>query len=81
MISCQVKKKNQDIGIIESVSFSKNSYYQYENGYLRPDPSKIDSFKSNIYTIVEPFEENENLPKKINDSKRWKKSTHYFNEY
>lgn len=77
-ISCQVNRKNQDIGIIESIPFSKDKYYKYDNGYLRPDPLKVDSLKSNVYTIVEPFEEKESLPKKIYDTNRFKKSIDYF---
>ena len=54
--SCKTKKMNQDIDIIESIPFSKNSYYKYDNGYLKNNPKKLDSFRSYIYTIVEPLD-------------------------
>ena len=65
IISCQAKKNNQDLGIIESTPFSKSNYYKYDNGYLRNNPQKLDSFQSYIYTIVEPSEKNKKYPRKI----------------
>ena len=62
IISCQAKKNNQDLGIIESTPFSKSNYYKYDNGYLRNNPQKLDSFQSYIYTIVEPSEKNKKYP-------------------
>ncbi len=82
IISCQTKKKNQDLSIIETIPFSKSSYYKYDNGYLRNNLQELDSFRSYVYTNVEPLDEDKKLPKKINvlsfDSKRWKKSVDYF---
>lgn len=62
--SCQTKKINPDIDIIENIPFSKKDFYKYDNGYLRDDPKKIDSFRFYIYTNVEPLDENKELPKK-----------------
>ncbi len=80
--SCQTKKISPDIDIIESIPFSKENFYKYDNGYLKNNLQELDSFKSNIYTIVEPLEENRKLPKKIYalpfDRKRWKKSVNFF---
>ncbi|USL95848.1 hypothetical protein D1J36_001690 [Riemerella anatipestifer] len=83
VISCQERKKNQDLGFIETKPFSKNNYYKYDNGFFRNKPQDIDSFRSYIYTIVEPLEEDENLPKRIFGIIRrhkWKKSINYFDK-
>lgn len=80
--SSQTKKISIGTDIIENVPFSKSDFYKYDSGYLRDNIQKSDSFRSNIYTIVEPLDENKRLPKKINalpfDTKRWKKSVDYF---
>lgn len=77
--SCQTKKINLDIDIIENIPFSKENFYKYDNGYLRDDQKKIDSFRYYIYTNVEPLDENKELPKKIYDaSRRWKENVDYF---
>ncbi|MDY3318130.1 hypothetical protein PG637_01745 [Riemerella anatipestifer] len=83
VISCQERRKNQDLGFIETKPFSKNNYYKYDNGFFRNKPQDIDSFRSYIYTIVEPLEEDENLPKRIFGiigRHKWKKSINYFNK-
>lgn len=65
ILSCQAKKNSQDLGIIESTPFSKSSYHKYDNGYLRCNAQKLDSFRSYIYTNVEPSDKNKKYPRKI----------------
>ncbi|MRM83040.1 hypothetical protein [Riemerella anatipestifer] len=81
VISCQERKKNQDLGFIETKPFSKNNYYKYDNVFFRNKPQDIDSFRSYIYTTVEPSEKNKSLPKKIyalSFDRRWKEGFNYF---
>lgn len=65
IISCQAKKNNQDLEIIESATFSRSNYYKYDDGYLRCNAQKLDSSQSYIYTIVEPLKRNKKYPRKI----------------
>lgn len=81
--SCQTKKGNQDLEIIERVPFSKSSFYKYDNGYWKQHPQKLDSFRSYIYTNVEPSDKTKKYPIKINtliSVNRDKETSEYFDK-